>query len=347
MDSGLIFDTLDLDLLVKVLSRTVFSPFFTFFIPLLYKAQGANWDDTIVLQSGAWCAFTVVFWLIRFSSQIWRNGGSFLLSPPRFDWGEQIVLITGGASGVGALLANTLAVRNVSVVVLDVKPLITENYNIYSYICDVSNWADLLAARKKIAEEVGNPTVIINNAGVVQGKLLLDLTSEDLQQTFGVNVIAQFLVLKAFLPDMIKQNAGHVITMGSVLGEVGVSQLSDYCASKAALISLNESLRYELDKRYKTPNVRTTLVLPGQIATSMFAGVSFAHSWMKLVTPVLPAHAVAKAIIAAMDSQFSTTIRLPFYVHLTPWLRLTPSYIRDWFQWVSGADEGMKGFVKP
>jgi len=84
MDSGLIFDTLDLDLLVKVLSRTVFStsfvgmpdlrltqtagPFFTFFIPLLYKAQGANWDDTIVLQSGAWCAFTVVFCGFTFST---------------------------------------------------------------------------------------------------------------------------------------------------------------------------------------------------------------------------------------------------------------------------------------
>jgi len=101
-----------------------------------------------------------------------------------------------------------------------------------------------------------------------------------------------------------------------------------------------------MGSRYKASNVRTTLVLPGHIATSMFASVSFAHGWMKFVTPVLPAHAVAKAIIAAMDSQFSTTIRLPFYVHLTPWLRLAPSYIRDWFQWVSGADESMKGFIK-
>src|ERR1700761_8007808 len=96
-----------------------------------------------------------------------------------------------------------------------------------------------------------------------------------------------------------------------------------------------------MKRRYKAPNVRTTLVLPGHIATSMFAGVSFAHGWMKFVTPILPAHTVVKAIIAAMDSQFSTTIRLPFYVHLTPWLRLTPSYIRDWFQWVSPRENAL------
>lgn len=65
--------------------------------------------------------------LLKWYSRLYRNQGSLLFGPGSVDWGEQIVLITGGASGVGELLANTLAVRNVAVVVLDVKPIVTEN----------------------------------------------------------------------------------------------------------------------------------------------------------------------------------------------------------------------------
>jgi NAD(P)-dependent dehydrogenase (short-subunit alcohol dehydrogenase family) len=152
--------------------------------------------------------------------------------------------------------------------------------------------------------QVGHPTIIVNNAGVVQGKLILDLTPEDVKQyaprffillswalkrsrnrTFAVNTLAHFWTLKAFLPAMIQANSGHIVsvyshcsdkihrtvckvTVASVLGVLGCAQMSewtisflvktpfntssfvaDYCASKAALVSLNQSLRYELDKR--------------------------------------------------------------------------------------------------
>ncbi|KAG2038744.1 hypothetical protein BDR03DRAFT_1009495 [Suillus americanus] len=66
-------------------------------------------------------------------------------------------------------LANTLAVRNVTVVVLDIKPIVTENYNIAYYQCDVSKWEEVEAASKKVIEEIGQPTMLVNNAGVVQG----------------------------------------------------------------------------------------------------------------------------------------------------------------------------------
>lgn len=80
---------------------------------------------------------------MKWLSRLYRNGGNLFFAPPRFDWGEQIVVVTGGtfldirvlsglrtfagASGIGELIANTLAVRNVSVVVLDVNPIVTEN----------------------------------------------------------------------------------------------------------------------------------------------------------------------------------------------------------------------------
>ncbi|KAI0036730.1 retinal short-chain dehydrogenase reductase [Vararia minispora EC-137] len=345
---GPVFDTFDVDLVIKVLKHTVFSPFFIGLIPTLFIFQGRKLDSSEVVVTSVWLALISTFWSVQWISLLYRNQGSLVFRPPSLDWGEQIVLITGGSSGIGELIANTLAVRNVCVVVLDVKPMLTENYNITYYKCDVSKWDEVEAVSKKVVEEIGHPTIVINNAGVVQGKLLLDLEPKEVEQTFGVNTISHFWTLKAFLPEMIKQKSGHIVTMSSLLGMVGVAQTADYGASKAALVSLHETLRYELDSRYKAYGVRTTLVCPGHVLTPMFATLNLGTNWIrKFLMPALPPHDVAKAVIAALDSQFSQTIYLPFFANLAPYLPLLPSFARDFIQWASGADQAMLTFKKP
>lgn len=346
-DGSPVFDSLDIDLVVKVLAHTAFSPFFLFFIPVFYIFQGVEYTNPIITISAAYYALVSLFWFIQWYSRLYRNQGSLLFRPPRFDWGEQIVIITGGSSGLGELLANTLAVRNVTVVVLDVKPIETENYNITYYKCDVSKWEEVEAVSQTIIKELGPPTVIVNNAGVVQGKLMLDLSPEDVQQTFNVNTLSHFWTIKAFLPGMLKAGAGHIVTMSSVMGYVGSAQMTDYCASKAALNSLHESLRYELDNRYKCPGIRTTLITPGHVLTPLFSNVTLSESiFRKFFVPSVVPVAIVKKIIAALDDQHSQTISLPFYTHFAPYLQLTPSFIRDFAQWLSGADYAMKNFVK-
>jgi len=345
-DGSPIFDTLDVDLVVKVLAHTAFSPFFVFLIPVFYIFQGAKLTDPIIVSTCIYYAVISLFWFIKWYSQLYRNQGSIFFGPGRFDWGEQIVVITGGASGIGELLANTLAVRNINVVVLDTKPIVTENYNIAYYKCDVSKWEEVEAVAEKIVKEIGHPTVLVNNAGIVHGKLLLDLTPDKIRQTFGVNTLAHFWTLKAFLPDMVKNKTGHVVTVGSVMGLTGSAQMSDYSASKAATISLNESLRYELDNRYKCPKIRTTLVLPGHVSTSMFDTIALPSSSIyKFFFPSVQPVTVVKRIITALDEQHSQTIRLPLYTHFVPYLTHLPSFIRDMAQWVSGADHAMEHFV--
>lgn len=130
------------------------------------------------------------------------------------------------------------------------------------------------------------------------------------------------------------------------------SHLADYCASKAALVNLNESLRYELDKlyvsslarriptsddshRYKTPDIRTTIVLPGHTMTPMFSRMKLPSSWFhKFFAPSVPPYAVAKAVIAAIDEQDSGMIFLPFFAHFVRWVTILPSFLRDLFQTV-------------
>lgn len=342
-----VFDNLDLDLIVKVLSHTIFSPFFVAFIPTFFVFQGAKFTDPGIIGWGVYYVVLSLFWLLRWYSRLYRNQGSLLFGPAPLDWGEQIVLITGGSSGIGELLANTMAVRNVTVVVLDVKPIETENYNITYYKCDVSKWEEVNAVAARIKEEIGDPTIIVNNAGVVQGKLILDLTPEDVQQTFGVNTLAHFWILKAFLPAMLEQKEGHIVTMSSVMGITGTAQMTDYCASKAALIALDQALRYELDHRYNAPKIRTTVVCPGHVLTPMFQTVEFPSSFFwRFLFPSLPPVAVVKRIIAALDEQHSQQIFLPFYANFAPYLNHLPSFLRDFAQWFTTADYAMQRFVK-
>jgi len=346
----LAFDNFDIDLVLKVASHTILSPFFTFFVPFMYKGMGAPWTAPTVYYPSAWFLFVTTIWLFQKLSNKYRNSGT----PSQLDWEDQTVLITGGSSGIGYLLANTLAIRNVTVIVLDVIPIETENYNITFYKCDVSKWEEVKRVAKQIEEDIGHPTIIVNNAGVVQdGKLITELTSEDVNQTLSVNVIGQFNVLRAFLPAIVKEKRGHIITMSSVVGYMAGALASDYCASKAALISLHESLRYELEKHHKAPHVRTTLVCPGMVQTQMFsqaknytAASPLPKKLIGFFNPLLAPHTVVKAIIAAMDEQQSRDISLPGFVQLAPLGRAVPYFVRDLVHWAFGVDYALKGFRK-
>ncbi|KAL1737884.1 hypothetical protein HDZ31DRAFT_51729, partial [Schizophyllum fasciatum] len=204
---------------------------------------------------------------------------------------------------------------------------------------DVSKWEEVEAVAKTIIEEVGQPTIIVNNAGIVQAKLILDLAPAEIERTFAVNTLSHFWTLKAFLPGMIEQKSGHVVTMASALGFVGTAQMADYNASKAAVISLNKSLRYELDKRYECPGIRTTVVCPGHVWTKMFKDVRL-PSWplFHFLAPSIEPVAVVKQIIQAIDDQNSQEILLPFYVKVIPFTQLLPSFLVDLVQKMSGAD---------
>ncbi|EKM79866.1 hypothetical protein AGABI1DRAFT_113127 [Agaricus bisporus var. burnettii JB137-S8] len=346
-ESTLVFDSFDLDLVVKVLTQTAFSPFFTSFVPVFYFFQGAKLTDPIVVNSALYCLAVCLFRLLTWISTLYRNQRSIFSAPSLLDWGEQIVVITGGSSGIGELLANTLAVRNVTVVVLDVEPIQTENYNITYYKCDVSQWSEVEAIARRIRDEIGEPTILVNNAGVVQGKLILDLNEKDVQQTFGVNALAHWWTIKAFLPDMIKKKSGHIVTLSSVMGIVGSPQMTDYCGSKAAVRSLNETLRFELDNHYKAPGIRTTLVCPGHTRTRLFATFSVPGHWLYqfFFTSVQPID-IVKPIISALDAQESRTIMVPFFVNLTGYINHLPSFLIDFAQYVACSTYAMKNFRK-
>ncbi|NWY26144.1 RDHE2 dehydrogenase, partial [Pheucticus melanocephalus] len=218
----------------------------------------------------------------------------------------EIVLITGAGSGIGRLLAVKFASLGATVVLWDINQ---EGLNctvgmakekgagrVHSYVCDCSKRQDIYRVADQVKKEVGDVSILINNAGIVIGKRLLDSPDSLVEKTMEVNTMAHFWTYKAFLPAMIAANHGHLVSIASAAGLCGASQVSDYCASKFAAVGFAESIDMEMRSLRKT-GVKTTIVCPFVINTGMFDGVK--SKWPRVI-PVLDPEYVAERIISAV-----------------------------------------------
>lgn len=213
----------------------------------------------------------------------WLEGIILTFVPRRFrykDVKDETVLITGGGSGIGRLLAVRFSALGCRVIIWDVNEKGNEETvdivkkhsgECYSYTCDVTKKDMVYATAQKVKDEIGSVTVLVNNAGIVTGKKLLDCPDDMIEKTFQVNTLAHFWTTKAFLPDMISNNHGHIITVSSLAGCTGINGLTDYCSSKFATVGFHECLSLELKKDNLT-GVKTTLICPFFISTGLFDG---------------------------------------------------------------------------
>ncbi len=248
----------------------------------------------------------------------------------------QTVLITGGASGIGRLMAQRIAAQGAQLVLWDVDreglaavtgELQAAGRRVTSHVCDLSDRAAIAATAAKTLREVGPVDILINNAGIVSGRPLLEASDQAIERTFAVNTLALFWTTRAFLPAMLERDRGHIVTIASAGGLVGTARLTDYCASKFAAVGFDESLRLELARQ--GTGVRTTVVCPFYISTGMFEGVKTRFSWL---LPILPPERVADRIVEAIRRGRRRLI-LPWFVHMTFLVRLLPV---AWFDALMG-----------
>ena len=94
-----------------------------------------------------------------------------------------------------------------------------------------------------------------------------------IERTIAVNTTSHLYTIREFMPDMIKNKRGHIVTIASMAGLAGIPGLSDYCASKFGAFAIDESIRLELKKSGDYKNVKTTCICPYYINTGMFDGV--------------------------------------------------------------------------
>lgn len=166
----------------------------------------------------------------------------------------------------------------------------------------------MAAVADEIRARVGNPTILINNAGVARGKSILNSTERDIRFTFDVNALAPFWTVKEFLPDMVKKNHGMVVNVSSYAAWITSPEMADYAGSKAAVMALHEALSTELKVRYKAPRVRTVIVYPGFTKTALFTGYNATQPFM---LPPLEPETVAEAIVRQVLSGESGEVIAP------------------------------------
>ncbi|XP_020300394.1 short-chain dehydrogenase/reductase family 16C member 6-like [Pseudomyrmex gracilis] len=191
----------------------------------------------------------------------------------------EIVLVTGAGRGIGRELAIGYASLGATVVCWDIdKEANEQTMNIitktggsaYAYQCDVSDRKDVFKVAEIVKKEVGDITILINNAGIGEFSTFLDHVPDNIVRIVDINFMAHYWTLKAFLPKMVEKNHGHIVALSSVFGLFGNNEVSTYSSTKFAIRGLMESLRLEL---YTHSNgnslIKFTTIYPSLIVTRM------------------------------------------------------------------------------
>ncbi|MEI8349737.1 MAG: 3-oxoacyl-[acyl-carrier-protein] reductase [Candidatus Omnitrophota bacterium] len=186
---------------------------------------------------------------------------------------DKVVIVTGGAQGIGKEIALGFAKEKAKVAILDVNEVqleqtVTELKGVSEAMwakVDVTNIGEVEKNINKIIDIFGRVDILVNNAGITRDNLLLRLSESDWDKVLAVNLKGAFNCIKAVNKAMLKQRSGKIINISSIIGIVGNFGQANYAASKAGLIGLTKSLAREFGSR----NVNVNAVAPGYIRTAM------------------------------------------------------------------------------
>lgn len=202
-----------------------------------------------------------------------RDGG---LHPVRL--AGRVALVTGAGRGIGRAIALRLAAEGADVVVAELdaasgveaaRAVEAQGRRARSVAADVARPEASRAAVAAALETFGRLDVLVNNAGVVRARPLLEVTEADWDRTFAVNARGLFFCLQAAAREMARGGGGSIVNMASIAGRWGRPLLAAYAASKAAVISITQSAALALAPQ----RIRVNAVCPGVVDTPMWAQI--------------------------------------------------------------------------
>jgi 3-oxoacyl-[acyl-carrier protein] reductase len=192
---------------------------------------------------------------------------------------DQVAVVTGAGRGIGRAIALQFAAEGADVVCVSrtaenaqkvAQEVRGQGRKAWAHAVDVADAKAVTAASEKILAEAGRVDILVNNAGVTRDGLLMRMSEEDWDAVLDTNLKGAFLFTKAFTRVFLKQRAGRIINISSVIGLIGNAGQANYAASKAALIGFTKAVARELGSRGITANA----VAPGFIQTDMTAALS-------------------------------------------------------------------------
>lgn len=192
---------------------------------------------------------------------------------------NKTVVITGASGGIGSEIARTFAKNgwNVAIMYLNSRDeaekleneLKTIGSKTYCAQCNVASYKEVKAFFEETVKILGEVHALVNNAGVALQKLFCDVTEEEADRIFDINVKGSFNCSKAVLPSMINRKSGKIVNISSMWGICGASCEVHYSASKAAVIGFTKALAKEVGPS----SINVNCVAPGVIDTKMNANL--------------------------------------------------------------------------
>jgi meso-butanediol dehydrogenase/(S,S)-butanediol dehydrogenase/diacetyl reductase len=194
-------------------------------------------------------------------------------------FGGEVVVVTGGAAGIGRAIAERFLAEGAIVTIADTNEAsIAEARRCMAgfgaarfegVVCDVRTQADVRRLAAGVMDVQGRIDVLVNNAGVSSVGRVVDLAEEEWQRVMDVNAKGTFLCCQAVLPGMLERKTGAIVNIASQAGKRGQAYIAHYCAAKAAVINFTRALALEA-----APYVRVNAVCPGTIVTPMVESTS-------------------------------------------------------------------------
>jgi short-subunit dehydrogenase len=244
---------------------------------------------------------------------------------------DNSVLITGGASGIGKIMARLLLEYGAKVIIWDIDEskttaVISELSAlgvIVGYTVDISSKKQIKDTAIKVKQTFGGIDILINNAGIIIGDYFHQHNTSNILKTMDVNAIAPMVITSEFLQEMLAKNSGHICNIASSGGLISNPKMAVYAASKWALIGWSDSLRLEMKQLKK--NIIVTTILPYYISTGMFEGV-------RSKIPILNPETTALKIIKAIEKN-KKMVTIPGYIYrFTRFAQaILPFNMFDWF----------------
>lgn len=174
--------------------------------------------------------------------------------------------------------------------------------SVYAYQCNVADRKEVFRVAEKVRKEVGDVTILVNNAGIGIVKTLLNHSDDEITRVIDVNLKSHYWTLKAFLPSMIEKNHGHIVALSSMVAFTDVTHGTVYCPTKSAIKALMGAVSDELRTYSKGKSlIKFTTVYPALILTGL---VKKPRSRFPFIMKGLTPQKAASLIIDAQRQNF-------------------------------------------
>lgn len=189
-----------------------------------------------------------------------------------FDLSGKVALVTGGASGIGEIIATTFGSAGAHVYVADINAeagqrvadsVANDGGKAEFVKLDIANRCNCIAVADEIHEAHGQLDILVNNAGIGHVGTILTTESDDLEKLFSVNVRGMFDLTKAFIPRMIERKYGVIINLSSIGGIVAIRDRIAYCTTKFAVVGFTKCIALD----HALDGIRANAVCPGRVET--------------------------------------------------------------------------------